>query len=110
VYFSWYTVEALLEDGAAADLFIDRIIIASSVRNVREGLLAVAAVSPVDVEIGALGADPLNTIETRGTEVMGSLRVPVPDYHYLINTATAKIVGINFPQSILEKAWRVYGI
>jgi len=105
----WYFA-CLVEDGAASDLFIDRIIIASSVRNVREGLLAVAAVSPLDTEIGSLGADLLNAVEIQGPEIMGALRVPIPEYHHWINRATAKVVGVDFPKVIWDSARRIYGI
>jgi hypothetical protein len=107
VYLSWYCFERMFESCAHAETLLQRIVVATTRGNCRDGL-AVAAVAADDREIGSLGAEMLcdhlfNQVD------MGTLPVVIPRIYTWINSVQAKLRGIPFSQNAREMAREIFG-
>jgi ABC-type uncharacterized transport system substrate-binding protein len=108
VYFSWYTLERMIEDGSASSLLKDRLIVCTTRPNVEAPNLTVAGVAPDDRQIGCLGAKILID-HALGKTQLGSVDVESPSFSYWINSETAKFHGVTFPPYVLQSAVEVFG-
>ena len=107
VYFSWYTLESMLERGESLTVFANRRLVATTVQNVRENQLALAAVTVDDQEIGKLGARILIDHEIR-RKPLGHVEVPAPSYRYWLNLTTASTLRVTFSDEIKLNAAAIF--
>jgi hypothetical protein len=107
VYFSWYTLERMIEDGSAKNLLENRLIVCTTRPNVEAPNLTVAGVAPDDEQIGRLGADIL-VHHALGKTQLGNVDIESPSFSHWINAKTAKARGVIFPPKMLKSAADVF--
>ncbi|MCX7590086.1 MAG: hypothetical protein N2255_00505 [Kiritimatiellae bacterium] len=112
IYFSWYTIESILESNDItmyniSQLLRDRKVVATTRSNCAHGL-TFAAVGADDVEIGKQGAELLHGQLNGSIPHLGRQNILIPRIRYWINQVVADRQNISFTPEVLSEAKEVF--
>jgi ABC-type uncharacterized transport system substrate-binding protein len=107
IYFSWYTLEKMFEHKECKTLLAQRIIIASTVQNVRERGLSPVGISTDDMQIGKIGAE-LIFQNIQNNIPLNSMNIVTPPCDIYINCRNAQTKGLQIDQHALSQAKQIF--
>ena len=108
IYFSWYTFEYMFDSEEYSDTLNKRIIFATARNNVRRHSGAVAGASAVDEEVGRTGTSMI-VAHLKGSSDWHYPEIIAPRIHYWLNIYNAGEHDIEFSDSVLRGASRLFG-